>query len=105
MSSAVDTERVELNCSFLADPRPNITWLLNGMEINTEDSERYDRGMMYENVSPIGRYSETLIIRSVVMADEGNYTCRAQNEHSNLEQPAEDTQTLEVIGEDGNKRS
>lgn len=99
MSMAAETERVALNCSFLADPQPSVTWLLNGMEINTEVPGRYEVEIMYENAPPIGRYSEILIIQSVAMADGGNYTCRAQNEHSNIQQPTEDTQPLEVIGQ------
>ena len=88
---AVEGEMVVMNCSLLADPQPTVTWFHNGVLINTgSNPEKY-------LVPPIGRYVETLVVQTVAPIDSGNYTCRAQNIHTDLQQPTEDTQSLIVL--------
>ena len=90
---------IVLNCSFLADPQPTVTWLLNDVEINVVQGGRYGSEMRYENVAPIGSYVETLTILGLVEADQGNYTCLGQNEHINPQQPTNATQCLKLLGQ------
>ena len=96
---AVETGTVVLTCSFLADPRPTVTWQLNGVTINTDQPRRYDIEETFESLGSIGNYTATLTILSVVEGDQGNYTCLGENIHSSPEQPVMDTQPLEVIGQ------
>lgn len=96
---ATETESVVLNCSSFADPQPTVTWLLNGVELDTEHAGKYDVQTVYENVPPIGRYSEILTILGVVESDEGNYTCQVQNRYSDLQEPTMDSQTLQITGQ------
>ena len=96
----VEGETVVMNCSLLADSQPTVTWFLNGAEIDTSrHPEKYVVQNMYEDVPPIGRYVDTLVIHNVSPRDNGGYTCRAQNIHTDSQQPAEDTQVLAVLGE------
>ena len=95
---ANETPMVMMNCSLLADPQPTVAWFLNGMVINTSSHpEKYLVQSVYEDVPPIGRYVETLFIQNLVLSDDGNYTCQAQNIHSDLQQPTEATQSLRVL--------
>ncbi len=96
---AVEGGRVVLTCSFLADPKPTVTWLLDNVNISTDDDKRYTVERRYDSIAPIGNYTETLTILSVVEEDQGNYTCRGENIHSSPQQPVTDTQPLEIIGQ------
>ena len=96
---AVEGGMVVMNCSVLADPQPTVTWFCNGVVINTSSNpEKYLVESIFEDVPPIGRYVETLVVQTVAPIDSGNYTCRAQNIHTDLQQPTEDTQSLIVLG-------
>ncbi len=95
---AVEGGRVVLTCSFLADPRPTVTWMRDDVTVSTGDARRYAVERRYARIGPIGNYTETLTILSVVEGDQGNYTCRGENIHSSPQQPVMDTQPLEIIG-------
>ncbi len=92
---AVEGGRVVLTCSFLADPQPTVTWVRNDVTISTGDARRYAVERRYESVGPIGNYTETMAILSVVEEDQGNH---GVNIHSSPQQPVTDTQPLEIIG-------
>lgn len=94
---AVELSSVVLRCSFLADPEPNVVWLLNGQPIDTDQPKYYMVDVEYEiSNRAIGNFTETLTIISVVMIDSGNYTCMGSNIHGSSLYIA--TKTLDVIG-------
>ena len=96
---AVEGEVVVMSCSLLADPQPTVTCFFNGVVINTSSNPtKYHMQSMYEDGPPLGRYVETLVVQTVAPIDSGNYTCRAQNIHTDLQQHTEDTQSLIVLG-------
>lgn len=86
---AVLRERVMLTCSFLADPRPSVTWLLNSTNINTNQA-KYRVTKTSEDTGSSRNHTETLMILSVAKEDQGNYTC--------LVDPIMVTNSLQVIG-------
>ena len=94
---AVEKDMVMLTCSFLADPRPNVTWMRNGTDIRAQTEIRYQTENSYQDLGTIGNYTETLTILSVSNMDEGNYTCLGRNEHGSEMVTAD--RPLEVIGQ------
>jgi hypothetical protein len=87
----VEQSRVLFTCSFLADPRPYVVWLLNGEPINTSISQKYTVVREYEiSERPIGNFTETLTIIGAFLNDTGSYTCAGSNTHG-------DTRALEML--------
>ena len=95
---AVETSPVVLRCTFLADPVPSVTWLLDGVAMDTNQPGRYAVETKYEDTNvPIGNYTQTLTILRVVSQDAGEYTCVGANRHGSLQA----MEALVVIGQSG----
>ena len=90
---AIEADTVSFTCSFLADPTPSITWMLNSMEINTEDTQ-YVVTTDDQDLGSIRSITQQLTIESVVRGDTGTYTCNVSNMHGS----AQEEQNLTVLG-------
>ncbi|XP_025077209.1 hemicentin-1-like isoform X2 [Pomacea canaliculata] len=77
--SLTEQGRVELLCRVLGYPRPiSITWFKDGVEINMTEERELNES--HYNFSEAEGYSNArLVIESVVIEDDGNYTCWASN--------------------------
>ena len=88
---AVEGSPVEFRCSFLADPEPNVVWLLNGRPVDTNQPRLYTLTREYETSDrPIHNFTETLTIMSAVLTNGGDYTCVGSNIHG-------DSQAMEIL--------
>ena len=91
---AVELSSVVFRCSFLVDPEPDVVWLQNEQPIDTSQ-QHYIVNRVYQTAGrPIGNFTETLEISSVVLEDTGDFTCTAANGYGS----ANATESLVVIG-------
>lgn len=90
----IEGSTVVLTCSFLADPRPTVEWLHNGMSLTM--SSRHLTVINYTDLGAIENGTHILTIRDVRREeDNGNYTCRASNSYGDNN----DTQNLVILGQ------
>lgn len=90
---AVEMKSVIFTCSFLADPMPYVTWLLDDVTIDINQN-RYTVTRNYQDLGSIGNFTEQLTIVGVVREDAGTYTCTGINSHGSTQA----VQNLTVIG-------
>ncbi|XP_011496152.1 PREDICTED: immunoglobulin superfamily member 10-like [Ceratosolen solmsi marchali] len=74
-------ENVTLNCEVQAVPQPAIIWLLNGKQLNLENSAIKEEKFRYtySQYSKSGKIITSLNILDVKELDEGNFVCQAEN--------------------------
>ena len=66
-------EKVVFECIVIGTPRPMITWLLDGIEIDFSQRRDFVESVYLENRCQ-------LILHRVTAQDEGDYTCKATND-------------------------
>ena len=86
--TSVQGEQVMFNCTADGHPVPKIVWRRNGQlvlispgvpKFNLLESP-VSPGFRVGNISNVVQVTSTLIVNQVSSADEGTYSCRADNE-------------------------
>ena len=94
-----EADTVTFECSATGIPPPTITWLRNGMELNTMTDSRVTVGDPMETDSERGdgetvsMVTRTLNLINTTDGDSGIYTCMTTNDAN----PNNDTETFEFI--------
>lgn len=71
-----ESATVQLTCEVEGKPEPTVTWLKDGAEVNTSDS---DISSTHPAGLSNGRSLSKLTIRNAHRSDQGSYRCRASN--------------------------
>ena len=93
VTEVVISNATELQCLTSGFPIPNITWLMNGMELSLNG-----RIQQVDSITRDIEVLSMLMFQSVVRTDTANYTCVATNMNE-VTLTAESDVSLIVLGE------
>ncbi|KHJ47962.1 immunoglobulin domain protein [Trichuris suis] len=73
-------QTVAINCTYSANPHPQVAWSFNGYNIDFNQEKIKNRMKVVTSIEPASKENVTILqIHKVILDDFGNYTCQAYN--------------------------